>query len=563
MSKADISVGTLVDMIGRGEIRLPEMQRRYVWRAPRVRDLIDSLYRGYPSGAILVWETDEELPARNLAVEQGSSMYLTRKLLLDGQQRLTSLFAVLQGKPVTVRGRRKPIDILFNLDHPETLAEVEDVDDDDEDDDDSDDDDDSEDEISLHERLRQMTFVVASQQMRALPNWVSVTEVLGATSDKPFLKAAGVTDMEDERYDRYSERLKRLREIRNYPYAMHVLDRNLSYEEVAEIFVRVNSLGMKLRSTDLALAQITARWKNLLPELGAFQDECEQRNFTLDQGMLIRSMVVFASGQSRFRSLKGISTASLQDGWLRAKEGLRFAVNFLSTNGGIEDETLLSSPFFLPGVAYAFECAGGKLSRHDERALLEWVLVGSGRGYFGSSSETRLDADLARLRRSEGPESLVQNLEQLFGRRRFDVGDLAGRGTKSGLYGLAFLALRRLNAKDWKSGLGISLQHRGKQFVVQSHHIFPRARMRDCYEKREINEIANRAFISGSTNRWFSDTLPSGYLPGVVEERGGSALTTQCVPTDSQLWEIDKFPDFLRERRTLLVQAINSMLDNL
>lgn len=68
MNRVAITVSQLVDMIGRGELRLPEMQRQYVWRAPRVRDLLDSLYRGYPSGSILVWETDKEQPTRELAV---------------------------------------------------------------------------------------------------------------------------------------------------------------------------------------------------------------------------------------------------------------------------------------------------------------------------------------------------------------------------------------------------------------------------------------------------------------------------------------------------------------
>ena len=91
----------------------------YVWRATRVRDLLDSLYRGYPSGSILMWETDEAVPTRDSAIAQDTTAFAGRKLLLDGQQRLTSLTAVLNGDLVTVRGRKKPIDILFNLDHPE------------------------------------------------------------------------------------------------------------------------------------------------------------------------------------------------------------------------------------------------------------------------------------------------------------------------------------------------------------------------------------------------------------------------------------------------------------
>ena len=91
MAKAEASVEELVGMIQRGELRLPEIQRRYVWRATRVRDLLDSLYRGYPSGAILLWETDEDVPLQEFAVTQQQNPYQSIRLLLDGQQRLTSL----------------------------------------------------------------------------------------------------------------------------------------------------------------------------------------------------------------------------------------------------------------------------------------------------------------------------------------------------------------------------------------------------------------------------------------------------------------------------------------
>ena len=103
MAKAEASVEELVGMIERGALRLPEMQRQYVWKATRVRDLMDSLYRGYPSGAILLWENDEEVPLRDFAVQQEQSPYSTTRLLLDGQQRLTSLSAVLRGEPIKVR----------------------------------------------------------------------------------------------------------------------------------------------------------------------------------------------------------------------------------------------------------------------------------------------------------------------------------------------------------------------------------------------------------------------------------------------------------------------------
>ena len=169
MAKAEASVEELVSMIERGELRLPEMQRRYVWRSTRVRDLLDSLYRGYPSGAILLWETDEEIPLQEFALEQHANPYPSTRLLLDGQQRLTSLSAVIRGKLVGVRGRRRPIEILFNLDHPQDLEVVTEVNEEHEDEQEriEDEVDSTDDELQM--RFNRMTFVVATRKLEQLP----------------------------------------------------------------------------------------------------------------------------------------------------------------------------------------------------------------------------------------------------------------------------------------------------------------------------------------------------------------------------------------------------------
>ena len=314
MQQQNIPIGTLVDMYKRGEMRLPEIQRHYVWRATRVRDLLDSLYRGYPSGSILMWETDEPIPTRDFAIAQDSTAFAGRKLLLDGQQRLTSLTAVLNGEPVSVRGRKKPIDILFNLEHPEgPPSDGTDVEGDEDspvtpDDEIADESDESEDgEQGIQEKLSRRTFVVASRNLLSQPQWVSVSEVFRTANDAELLERAGIESFKDPRFQKYSDRLKKLRAIKQYPYVVHVLERAMSYEEVTEIFVRVNSLGAKLRSSDLALAQMTSRWPNLLKQLEAFQEECEQSWFTIDLGQLVRAIVVFATKQCLFRSVASTS----------------------------------------------------------------------------------------------------------------------------------------------------------------------------------------------------------------------------------------------------------------
>ena len=354
MPKSDISVGDLVAMIERGELQLPEMQRRYVWTSTRVRDLLDSLYREYPSGTILVWETDTAPPTRDMAVAQAQTPFTAQKLLLDGQQRLTSLSAVIRNTPIKVRNRVKPIDIAFNLNHPEGAPqELLEVDDDSENlthidaEGAPDDEPDTEERVdSVLDRLETRTFVVAFRALFTRPNWIRVSEVFqGAKGDWDFISKL-VDSPSDPKYRIYSDRLNRLRRITNYPYVMQVLPRNMAYEEVAEIFVRVNSLGAKLRSSDLALAQITARWPNSLKKFEDFAEEAEKSWFTLDIGLLVRLIVVFATQQSRFRTVATIPLAKLESSWAKAQEGLQFAINFLRSNAGIEDESLLSS-FFL------------------------------------------------------------------------------------------------------------------------------------------------------------------------------------------------------------------------
>lgn len=573
MQQQNIPIGTLVDMYKRGELRLPEIQRHYVWRATRVRDLLDSLYRGYPSGSILMWETDEPVPTRDFAIAQETTAFAGRKLLLDGQQRLTSLTAVLGGALVQVRGRKRPIDILFNLDHPDgpptddteiTSDEDSPVAADDElgDDADADGTEDDDTEQGLQEKLNRRTFVVASKSLASLPNWVSVTQVFSTEGDAQLLKKAGITSFDDPRFQRYSDRLKKLRAIKDYTYVVHVLERSMSYEEVTEIFVRVNSLGAKLKSSDLALAQMTSRWPNLLKELEAFQEECEKSYFTIDLGHLVRSIVVFATQQCLFRSVASTPVEKLKEGWAQAQEGLRFAINFLRSNAGIEDETLLSSPMFLHALAALSRVKDNKLTGDEQRQLLHWLLVANAKGrYSRGSTETLLNEDLAIIFRKGEASALMEPVKRQFGRLNVEPGDLAGRGVGSPLFSLAYLALKASGAKDWYSGLGLSLTHQGKLHFIQWHHVIPKSLLKERgYEPGVINEIANMAFITGQTNRRISNKEAANYLRDIVAKQGEATLQSQCVPTDETLWSTDRYADFLSYRRQALADRMNAFI---
>ena len=561
MARAEASVEELVGMIERGELRLPEMQRRYVWRSTRVRDLLDSLYRGYPSGAILLWETDETVPLQDFAVAQHQSPYQSRRLLLDGQQRLTSLLAVLRGKPVSVRGHKKPIELLFNLEHPDQLAVVSEVNEDTKDDDYLIDDEADSNEDELQRRFNKMTFVVATKKLENLQQWVHVSDVFENDSDAKILERAGVDKISDPNYLKYSQRLAKLRGVRKYTYRMDVLERHLSYDEVTEIFVRVNSLGAKLRSSDLALAQITATWRNSLAVFQSLQEQFSKEGFELDLGLFLKNMIAFATGQSRFLTVRTLTKEALEKAWQQSRSGIEFAVNFLKSNAQIDSPALLSSPFILITLSYFGHKRDYELTPDEAMKLRFWVLLANAKGrYSRGSSETILDQDISTLRDGGDVDDLIDRLRLQVGRLDVTPEELEGRNQRSALFKTMFLAFRAAGAKDWRSNLAISLDHSGSEHRLQFHHIFPKAVLKSSYTSREADDIANLAFIGGKTNRKISDKGPEHYFPTLIDKTGEGALHSQCIPTRQDLLPIDSYKSFLAQRRADVTVRLNAFL---
>jgi hypothetical protein len=568
MAKAEASVAELVSRIEQGQLRLPEMQRRYVWKKTRVRDLLDSLYRGYPSGAILLWETTEEVPQQDFAVPQQNNPYQSTQLLLDGQQRLTSLSAIIRGEPVMVRGRKKPIELLFNLEHPDHLAVVTEVNEDSSDGDDSDDegvdeaDDADSNEDELQKLFNQMVFVVATKKTEQLPQWVRVADVFKSNSDREFIRRAGITDLDDPRHEKYSQRLARLRAIKQYMYRIDVLEKNLSYDEVTEIFVRVNSLGAKLRSSDLALAQITAKWRGALTTFQDFQKQCHREGFDVDLGLHLKNLVAFATKQSRFLTVGNLPADTLRRAWQECVPGMEFATNFLKSNAGIDGPALLSSPFLLVALAYYGHVRNYNIGANEAKMLRHWALLANAKGrYSRGSSETLLDQDLAIARDGGNATDLLERLRLQVGRLDIAPEELEGRNQRSALFKTMFLAFRDAGARDWRSNLAIALDHRGTTHKLQFHHIFPKALLKSHCTAREADDIANLAFIGGRTNRQISDKPPSKYFPGLIEKSGEGAFVAQCIPTDPSLLEVPAYKEFLRQRRRMISDRLNEFLE--
>lgn len=558
MAKVDRKVRDLVDMVERGELRLPEMQRGYVWRATRVRDLFDSLYRGYPSGVILAWESDEPVAMRDFAVSATTTAHVRPLLLLDGQQRLTSLAAVLRGEPVTVRGRRRPIEVLFNLDHPEELTLVTEVNEKADDDDDLAGDETA---VDIQERLRRLTFVIGTRALESLPNWVRVSDIFKLDAFE-ILEEKGfdLGSMEREQRTKYTKRLQAVRAIENYEYRMDVLERSKSYTEVTEIFVRVNSLGAKLRSSDLALAQITAKWRGSLDEFTQYQGELARRGFELEIGIILRALISIASGQSKFVAVNSLTKADLQSAWVRTMKALDFAVNAARTNLGIDSPILLSSPYMLIAAAYWADKLDYRIDTEASDGFRKWFLLANAKGrYSRGSSETLLDQDLTVMRNGGSHVDLLARLKQQVGRLGFTADELVGRSSRSGAFKTIFLAFRQDRARDWATNLEISPKHSGKSDVIEYHHVFPKAFLRDArpdVDRQAVDDLANLAFIGAATNKRVSNRAPSNYR----SDFDAMHFAAQEIAFENGLDQPENFEKFIAARRAALAARLNTFL---
>jgi hypothetical protein len=537
-----------------------------------VRNLLDSLYRGYPSGTILAWETDEEdLPTRDLSVETSvtPSVSVTKLLLLDGQQRTTSLTAVIKNEPIKVRSRKHPIKLLFNLEHPENYHEDEADEINEEESGESDEADREDAQRDIQKELQNNTFVVYTKGLASKSEWVEVADIF-KHDNMTILKEIGVKDFADPRIEKYTARLDRVRDIKKYVYNMEVIPKTKSYQEATDIFVRVNNGGIRLRGSDLALAQVTSKWRGFMEISEKFAASFHNKSdgeYIINSNLLVRMMVIFATKQCKFNTVGKLNKNQLESAYKKAEQGLKYAVEFLEKNAYVDSLYRLSSPFLAVPIATYWVLKNDEAVTEAERKkLLRWFYFAHMRGHYSmGSSETILDADLKVLFDTKDLDVLFDKLSGHVKKLKIDTADVSGKGINSPLFTMLYFVLRSRGAHDWWNGLELSGNHNAQEHSIQYHHVMPHAKIKDLYPKENVNEVANMVFLSGKGNRKISDKNPDVYLRDIEEER----LEEHLVPTykppysSTPLWEISNFYEFLGYRRKKIVESINSFMDEL
>ena len=568
MIQSTENINALLQKFESKEIRLPELQRKYVWKKTQIKQLLDSIYKDYPTGSILLWETDKEVIERDSAVTlQTKSEFSKKYLLLDGQQRLTSLLAVLNGNTIKVRKSRgrtseEKIELYFNLDHPDSVIKFGgDISDDDDDD------------LEQVEDVEQEWFQLKTKKLLNKQNWVSVTEVCNNAEYEANLSEKF---KENPNHLKYVRRLIKLKDLgKNYSFPVVTLGKDLSYEEVTDVFIRVNSSGTKLNSSDLALAQITSRWENSLETFQAFADQCSEKNYDISVNDLMRMLVAISTAQSKFKIISSIPIESIKSAWDNTKNAIHLTINFLKGNGQIESMDAIKSFYPLVPIGCIYHKMKHELSEKQSKLLLKWFFAAVIWSRYSVSVETTLDVDLSIIKNNDDYiEKMLDNIKQdRGGNLNVKESDLVGADVRSPFFIMTYVLARLNHAKDWRTGTEFSLESSGIGFQNEIDHIFPKAVLQkhlmkkydndSSQVKKLVNDIGNMAFLSKVSNIKKGKTPPEEYFPPIIQQHGDEVLKAQYISTDSSLWALDRYEDFLKMRRQDIADAINNLMNSL
>lgn len=522
-----MKISTILDHIDSGHMALPEFQRGYVWNRDQVKGLFDSLYRRHPVGILLVWATESKT-----AVHRGDAQLAAGivKLLLDGQQRITSLYGVIRGKaPKFFEGNAQSFTgLYFHLEN-----EI----------------------FSFYQPLK----------MQDDPLWIDVTKLM-----KQGTSGLGniVTQLQSlpellPKVGIYVGRLSQLLGITEIDfYIEEVTGSEKSIDVVVDIFNKVNSGGTKLSKGDLALAKICAEWPDARVNMQSKLKEWKRADFQFTLDWLLRSMNTVLTGEAKFQFLHDKTVDEISNALNKANKHIDTCLNMISGRLGLDHDQVLFSKYAIPVMVHYIDRINGRLDEKDRDKLLFWFVQAGMWGRFSGSTESYIDKDLAVL--ENGHNGLDKLIEQLRlwhgGGLKVEKGHFNGWSLGARFYPVLYMLTRMGEARDWGTGLPLKANLLGKLNRLEVHHIFPKAQLyKKNYSKSEVNALSNFCFLTKDTNLNISDRLPEKYFPEIETKHPG-ALASQWIPADPLLWKIENYREFLETRKALLAEETNKRL---
>ncbi|TQS43285.1 GmrSD restriction endonuclease domain-containing protein [Cryptosporangium phraense] len=506
-------LSTILDQVDAGSMLLPEFQRGYVWNRDQVRGFMRSLYLGYPVGSLLVWETD----TTDKAVRGGPGGGI-RQLLLDGQQRVTSLYGVTRGQPPA-----------FFEGDPAAFT-------------------------GLRFNVAEETFeFYAPVKMKDDPLWIDVTDLF-VRGAEPQIERLSV----DAKNWQYVGRLMKLLNLLEKDFhAEQITGPDKTTDVVVEIFNRVNSGGTKLSKGDLALAKICAEWSGARPTMRSYLQRWADEGYDFSLDWLLRNVNAVATGRAPFSALDDISADEFEQALTGAAEHIDLALDEIGARLGLDHARVLPGRPAIAVLSRLLSESGGAFWDEGQRdKALYWYVHAALSGRFAGSTETYLNQDLATVSGPDGVDGLIARLTRWRGNSlTITARDLEGAGKGARYYPLVYLVCRVLGARDFATGQPVGA------LAVQP--LFSKSLLsRAGYRPAEINAIANFVLVSPSSAVEVARRRPDDYL-GRAEAAFPGVLASHALPSDPALWSVERYRDFLAARRELLASSANSILTGL
>lgn len=518
-----MKLSTILDHIDSGHMALPQFQRGYVWNREQVRGLMSSLYRGYPVGGFLVWATASESAEARGGIELPPGVV---KLLLDGQQRVTSLYGILRGNPPKFfDGNERSF-------------------------------------MGLHFNVETEAFeFYAPTRMADDPTWISVTEHMQrglAAWMESVQESINASNL-----PRYVARLSRLEGMKEREFHIEeVTGADKTVDVVVDIFNRVNSGGTKLSKGDLALARICGAWPGARGELKRLLSKWKDHGYNFSLDWLMRNVTAILTGQAMFSGLKDVSPSHFADGLARAEKAIDVLLNTVAGRLGLDHDRVLGGRGAFPVMSRYLDQLGRAPTAAEQGQLLFWYMHALMWGRFAGSTETVLNQDLESLA-ADGLDGVVRNLRAVRGDLTVRPEDFTGWSLGARFYPVLYVLTRTQGARDLGTGLELAAGMLGKLSRLEVHHIFPKAKLYEHnYSRPQVNAIANFCFLSQQSNLKISNRDPVAYLADIAEAQPG-ALESQWIPTDPELWRLDNYAAFLQSRRQHLSTVTNALLERL
>lgn len=550
-----MKISQILDKIDESQLYVPAFQREYVWKRNNVKSLMNSLIKGYPTGTILTWETNTppELKGEKKYDDRQGAV----KLVLDGQQRITSLYLIMKGEiPPYYTDREIKHDTRKLYVNLETLelqyykkslmvknplwVDLTDI---------------FQKKVKAHTLVRDLKKAEARRDSKVhiadaeeSQETNQNTETTGISASSPS-ETEGVVWLDEALEDTIYENFSRIESIPDRDFLEQSIPIKASIREAIDIFYIVNASGVNLTEAELALAQICGYWpdarKLIKKKLFALAEEGFV--FNLDFFVYVILGVLHNSGSDMRKLHSTENKESIIAAWKKLDEQtLDYVLNIMKSQAHVDHTKEINSVYALvPIMVYAYNC-DGHMSEERIKKAIKWFYYAQLRQRYISQLPQKLDKDIGIVVDSENPFDELLAIIRSERPLEIQPEEFIGVGVSHPLYSVMRWYFKSRGAVCLTTGLSIG-KNMGKKYELEWDHIFPYSLLKEMgygmnnrHKYALAQEITNRAILTATANRSKAAMQPHKYLSN-VREQFPKSLELQTIPEESELWTMDNF----------------------